>query len=424
MDVILDANVYISDYRMENIAFKNLFDYLKRTGDSLVLLRIVREEVVAHFARDLKQRANEAKKTWKAYRYLHFPDKLAEFTEPDIAYQKKQVRYKLMKPSTAVAVFYYADTSRISVDNVFIRGIHRIPPANVDGEELRDVIVWLSTLDYAKSKNRKVAFITNDSGFWVNDDVRPNVQEDIKKAGVEVRLYRSIDSFVEENSLDVKAVDGKLANELFPEFIDGVVAAAESALRSRRGLGLGSVVDSVSLKSAQFKEGKLFEVAPNVQVAEMLFSVSVQFQTRTFQNIVPNSILGAQVSYPNSILGAQVSYLEEAFPGLGRHIPFYESLMTPVAGLSQIWAPPSSSSPHVIETQYLMTGTVRAFARIVDGKLSEKEATEFRIEKIDEIKDAMHDHAESKKVGEAGKTLENSLPGKNLAEPSKLPTKQ
>ena len=171
MNVILDSNVYVSDYRMENISFKNLFDYLKRTGDTLVLLRIVREEVVAHFARDLKKRGKEVAEAWRGYRALHFPDKFPEFTKPDIANQKKLLRDRLMKPSDAIVVTYHADTTRISIDDVFIRGIHRIPPANGNGEELRDVIVWLSTLDYAKTSNSSVAFITDDSGFWVNDDV-------------------------------------------------------------------------------------------------------------------------------------------------------------------------------------------------------------------------------------------------------------
>ncbi len=382
MNVILDSNVYISDYRMENIAFKNLFDYLKRTGDSLVLLRIVREEVVAHFARDLRKRANEAEKAWKAYRHLHFPNKLPKFTEPDIDDQSKHLRKRLMKPSAAIATAYHADTSKISIDDVFIRGIHRIPPANGDGEELRDVIVWLTSLDYAKSGNRDLAFITDDSGFWANDDVRSEIQEDIKKAGVAIRLYRNIDRFVEENSPDVKVVEQEWAYGLFPEFNDSVIAAAEGAIRSR---AFGSSVSSISLRSVQFREGKLFEVAPDVQVAELLFAVGIEYHTRTVTNFLPLSSLAGPVD-ANSFWGQ----------GFGSPVVFgnlfpaaYGSGMigTTVPGVPWVGRPPGAEpiQPTIVEAQYFMNATVRGFARLLNGKISEKEVTEFQIEKIDRI---------------------------------------
>lgn len=379
MNVILNSNAYISDYRMEYISFKNLFDYLKRTGGALVLLRIVREEVVAHFGRDLKKRANEAEKAWKAYRHLHFPEKLPEFTESDIEDQKRLLRARLMKPSDAVKVTYHKDTSKISVEDVFIRGIHRIPPANGDGEELRDVIMWLSTLDYAKSSNLEAAFITNDSGFWANDAPRPEIQEDIKKAGVAIRLYRNIDKFVEENSPDVKVVGEKWAYEAFPEFSDDVIAAAESAIRSR---AFGGTVSSVSLKSVQFKEGKLFEVAPDVQVAELLFSVNIEYHTRTVMNLVPLSSLAGAVD-SNSYWRAGL--------GLGPGFPAYGPGIVGPIGLGPNWVGPATAAPvhpTVVEAKYRMSGTVRAFARLLKGKVSEKEITEFQIEKIDQIEDA------------------------------------
>jgi len=394
MHVILDSNVYISDYRMESISFKNLFDYLRRTGDALVLFRIVREEVVAHFTIDLKRRANEAEKAWKAYRHLHFPNKLAKFTEPNIAVQKKLLRDRLMKPSDAFRVVYENDTSRISVDDVFVRGIHRIPPASADGEELRDVILWLSALDYGKSTKHELAFITADSGFWSNnDEVLPEIQEDIKRAEVAIRLYRNIDRFVEENSPDVKAADEDLAMKLFPEFSGAVIAAAESAIRSGRAfLGLAS---SLTLESVQFKEGTLFDVAPDVQVAELLFTVHIQFHSQTVTNPVFMPNLAAEIN-PNLFSGLSFSNL----PLQNRP---YESLVSGLGGLAGAanWIGTSWGSsqihPTTVDAQYLMIGTVRAFARLLKGELSEKEVTEFTIEKIDRAERPTGDNSQVSK---------------------------
>jgi hypothetical protein len=377
MDVILDSNVYVSDYRMESIAFKNLFDYLRRTGASLVLLRIVREEVVAKFGRDLTFRGNKVAEAWKGYRTLHFPQKLDEFMKPDVANQRKLLRQRLMKPSKAVKVIYHADTTRISVDEVFIRGIHRRPPANANGEELRDVIVWLSSLDYAKTTNRAIAFITDDAGFWVDNDVRPEIQRDIKKVEVEIRLYRNIYRFVEQNSPEARPVEDKWAYEIFPEFGDDVIATADSAIRSRRVFG---PIKSVSVKSVLFKEGKLYEVAPDVQFAELQFAVNIEFETRTVTN--PVSLGGFAAVLAGAVNPSPANaFLTSA--GWGRVLPTYRSEMIsgPAVPGFLNWAAPQVQ-PSVDEGQYLMSGTVRASARLLKGNISDKEVSDFQIEKI------------------------------------------
>lgn len=395
MNVILDSNVYISDYRMESISFKNLFDYLKRTGDAIVLLGIVKEEVIAHFGRDLKKKANEVEKAWKAYRLLRFPNKLPEFTKPDIADQQNLLSQRLMKPSEAVASEYYADTTKVSVDEIARRGVHRIPPANDNGEELRDVIVWLSSLDYAKTKNREVAFITNDSGFWVNDVVRPEIQEDIQNAGVIIRPYQSIGRFVEENSPPATVVEEKWAYEIFPEFNESVTAAAESAIRSTMPY---AYIGSVSITSVDFKEGTRFEVAPDVQVAELLFAVGIEFHTRTVLNVAPTeTVYGVG---PSGMINVPPQMLNVANPQM---INVVTSQMVRAVDVNSYWghfAKPNVGSalfsPYgssvqtqfsVIEDKYLATGTVRAFARLLKGRISEKETTEFHIEKIDLLAD-------------------------------------
>ena len=44
MDVTLDANIYLSDPRMEGVAFKSLLDYLRKTQSTLIIPRLVRDE--------------------------------------------------------------------------------------------------------------------------------------------------------------------------------------------------------------------------------------------------------------------------------------------------------------------------------------------------------------------------------------------
>src|SRR5207249_10713138 len=149
MDVVLDSNAYVSNYRMENISFKNLFDYLEKTGSSLVLLRIVEEEVVAKFGRALKKRSKEAAEAWREYRPLHFPEQLPAFVKPDIEDQKEQLRAKLINPAAGVKLVHVADSRSMSIAEAYMRGILRMGPARDERDEPRDVLGGLGPGEYA-----------------------------------------------------------------------------------------------------------------------------------------------------------------------------------------------------------------------------------------------------------------------------------
>jgi hypothetical protein len=61
---------------------------------------------------------------------------------------------------------YYPDVNGVDVNEVFLSGVKRRRPANKDGEELRDVIIWLIALQYADKEKKQIALVSNDGGFW------------------------------------------------------------------------------------------------------------------------------------------------------------------------------------------------------------------------------------------------------------------
>jgi PIN domain len=379
MDIILDSNVYVSDYRMEGVNFRSLFDYLKKTQSNLVLFRIVREEVIAEFARDLEEQAAKTETTWEAYRRLHFPKKLSPFRKPDVKAQQKELRARLMKPPASVKLRYQKDTSKILVYEVFRRGIHRIPPADKHGEQLRDVIIWLTTLDYTKTFNREVAFISNDNGFWRDKEVHPQIAKDIDKLGAKLRVYRTIRSFVEENSPPAKPAEAKWAESIFTAFRPEVIAAAVKAFQPRM-LGTSmSIKSDASLESVQFREGKIFDVAPDVQVVDLLFSVEVVLQTRSITDVFPLTLL----TNPMNI---------SAFPARsGLYDQHVGGFLDGLRGTSAIFgsnvpeSPAQTPEQMVTENRWAIWGTAYASARLIKGHVSEKEISDFKIVKIEEL---------------------------------------
>src|SRR6202051_2785363 len=141
MFIILDSNIYASDYRMKGVAFQTLFDYMRKTESRLVPPRIIREEVIADYGRRLKSESKDIAELWNRYRHLNLDRDPGKFRVPDALNEMKTLRRMMMKPSDGVKPVYVAETANVSTDEVFMRGVRRIRPSNANGEELRVVII-------------------------------------------------------------------------------------------------------------------------------------------------------------------------------------------------------------------------------------------------------------------------------------------
>jgi hypothetical protein len=70
MDVVLDANIYLADPRMEGVAFKSLLDYLRKKQSTLIIPQIVFDEVIARYPDLLSAQSRKAGKEVHAFRRL------------------------------------------------------------------------------------------------------------------------------------------------------------------------------------------------------------------------------------------------------------------------------------------------------------------------------------------------------------------
>jgi len=200
MHIILDANIYAADYRMQGVSFQALFEYMRRTNSKIVLPHAIREEVVADYGRRLKSESKEFGQIWNRYRHLDLGGDPGVFKKPNITYEMKVLRQKLMKPMEGVTPLYVPELKGTFIEQAFMRGVTRTRPANGDGEELRDVIIWLWALEYCASASAEVAFISADSGFWEGDHIHPQVQKDTQSKNGRIAIYRSIPDFLQQHA--------------------------------------------------------------------------------------------------------------------------------------------------------------------------------------------------------------------------------
>jgi len=288
MDVILDSNAYLADIRMESIRFKNLFQYLRRTRSLLVLPRLVREEIVAKHRSRLEIQGGKTAKAIEDFNRLRVdPTAKISFTKPDPKYEVRNLRKKLRAPAKHVAVRFYDDVSAVDVNEVFLRGVRRRRPASEQGEELRDVILWLIALQYAEAEKKGVALITADHGFWNGEEVHEHLREDIRKRALDVRLFRTVDDFVKSNALSQSVLDEDEVATFFDinslsgaTIFEQTRAAFKQRLETNSFWHFASIpsVQSVQLSEAKFAEGILYEIDPDTKLAELRYEVTFAVQ--------------------------------------------------------------------------------------------------------------------------------------------------
>ncbi len=274
MHIILDANIYAADYRMNGVAFQSLFEYMRRTESQLVLPRATREEVVIGYGRQLKREAKVFEQAWKQYRRLDLSDG-PRFTKPDTRRAMIDLRRKLMKPAEGVMPIYVPEITGNFVQEAFMRGVHRTRPASDQGEELRDVILWLWTIEYADTVEA-VAFISSDGGFWDADKIHPHIERDLRTKSAKLHIHRTIPDFLKSHAPAPVDVTVPWLQKHFEiqriehELIDGTMRELQRALS-------GNTIQAPSLEQHEVRAGKVYDVSADSQFAELQLHLIFKF---------------------------------------------------------------------------------------------------------------------------------------------------
>jgi hypothetical protein len=388
MDVILDSNAYLSDIRMESIRFKNLFDYLRRTKSSLVLPRLVREETVARYKYMLE---TQAKKTEQAVdslnRLIIESNSRIHIIIPEAKYEIRELRKKLREPSKGVTVRYYPETEGVDIADIYLRGINRRRPANRNGEELRDVILWLVVLRYAETENKQISFITNDNGFWEEEQeqalepktVHAHIREDIENRRVNVDLFRTIEDFVRlsapapaaVNEADVLAFFdiGTLSKE-----IAEATRISVGARRQPWGSHVSAAPQSAELLAATFSKGTVYQISEDTQFFELEYAIEVAARASSAVNVYEPA--AEQGSIIRATLPQNLPFTSLAAPSPGGGILNISSfVLNPPLGMTSVL--------RNVVTNYKVRGNAHVSIRSVKGTLPEIELDKIELSNVE-----------------------------------------
>jgi hypothetical protein len=251
---------------------------LQMTKSTLVLLDIVAEEVLGQYRRELKKRYKALAGPYQQLRgILASPTALPDKIAVNFAEHENDLAIHLLQPHDSVRSTLYSDTKSIDVKEVFKRGVHRTPPASDDGEELRDVIIWLLTLKFSKTVG-ELAFISNDSGFWTNNGPKDEIRKEAESSTGSLLLYRSIDQFIKGHAPTPEAVTVEWMAIHTADIGDNsliVEAINREAVEYVKAVLVGWEPTTPSLYSMRFQKGNIFNTSDTTQFAELVFDIDL-----------------------------------------------------------------------------------------------------------------------------------------------------
>lgn len=204
MDVALDANILIKDLWLQSQNIRLLLDYIKRTDSRLLISQVALHEVQAHFKRRLRQdiaAVESAVSNTRRLKVTGIPDiDYDQIIESNYAAWDDHVRTTLVSKRTT---HIYKVTPDVFT-HALHRTIERIPPCKENGEGMRDAIIWLSFLEYCRSRPQRTpryqaAFIsenTRDFADRSGSRLLAPLIEDIEAAGVLVSYFPSLEDFL------------------------------------------------------------------------------------------------------------------------------------------------------------------------------------------------------------------------------------
>ncbi len=296
MDVILDANAYIAVLHnhgrtfLQTNQFAELLTYLRRTNSRLVIPELTYNEVVARYRDRLKAVTNEARDAWSTLQQVGMKERIT-FLEPDIKSELLALGELLNHPAPGVQVVIYSDYSGVDVKEVVKRGIWRERPANDKGEELRDVVLWLIVLQYAKQSKTPVAFISGDKTF--QDDkggLAPSLFREVERAKVDITFYSFVRDFVKGNALEAEPI----AQEALAVYVSADELRGISTEQLLGSTFWGGTIVGAEVSGCALAEARRYLVGEDSYYVEARYTGegTIRISRRSITSFVVNNAVG------------------------------------------------------------------------------------------------------------------------------------
>ena len=207
MDIFLDSNIIIADLWLRSQNMRLLADFVRKTQSRLLLHEIVVAEVESKVKRSIREHISNVEKalTDASKNSLSNLPSLDANKIYEETFRNWQFAFRCM--------FALDLTTVIKLDNSSLpeairRSVEKIKPCSEKGEEIRDTLIWLNALAYAKKRGvkRQYVFISSNTNEFAEADkksLHPILQDDVNKYDLNLAYFTNLDSFVKVHAQPV-----------------------------------------------------------------------------------------------------------------------------------------------------------------------------------------------------------------------------
>lgn len=201
--IVLDANVFIADYWLRSPSFVLLRDFLKKTNATLVVPKVVFQEVLNHHEEDLKKVKSDIQRALREAGRLIRDFKGRQDSIVALSKKSKEDPYeKFLSSELASLNSRIPDYNDIPHTEVIDRDLRRRKPFQESGKGYRDTLLWETILRNSIEKGVETVFITKNVRDFsdANGELHGDLKNDVvRRKGDEdsLVLFRDLPAFTD-----------------------------------------------------------------------------------------------------------------------------------------------------------------------------------------------------------------------------------
>jgi len=203
MVIVLDSNIFISDFHLRGTAFETLRHVPARVDARVVVPQAVVEEVVRHFRIELeKSQRDAADALGRLARVCGNLDRIPHLREIPVDELSERYREELVR-NLAQLNASVRPYPPITHQDIVRRLVERRKPFKENGAGYIDALVWETLIEVARETNALTFLISDnvkDFGNQAGNGLADDLVQEIRSAGLAhdaVQYYRSLRGFIE-----------------------------------------------------------------------------------------------------------------------------------------------------------------------------------------------------------------------------------
>lgn len=243
--VVLDANAWIKEWMLNSFAGASLVDFLAQSKGKMLLPEIVEEELRLGISKLAQLAAGKAASAIGQLNKLTGRELAFDPPSSELIQTAIKTNLETLEPLIIRTEFTF-EHARQALNRIYLK----LPPCGQDNEQFRDACIWEDCVTYGKDHN--VFFVSDDKAFYETKNpekgLAKELQEEIKAANANVRIFTSIGALYKHLAPDVPVRDMKEIAQKITQELRRVIYES----LSQRGFSDAQLSrQSISLKATQ-----------------------------------------------------------------------------------------------------------------------------------------------------------------------------